>query len=71
MPPSNTYRKVKAGFLGPSSFRGVPFYARDYPPLSVLYSFWVARFVAFNGKVMRELAAHFLTLAENKGERSR
>jgi predicted ATPase len=35
---------------------------------SVLYSFWVARFVAFNGKVMRELAAHFLTLAEKQGE---
>ena len=34
---------------------------------SVLYSFWVARFVAFNGKVMRELAAHFLTLAEKQG----
>jgi predicted ATPase len=35
---------------------------------SVLYSFWVGRFVAFNGKVMRELAAHFLTLAEKQGE---
>jgi hypothetical protein len=34
---------------------------------SVLYSFWVGRFVAFNGKVMRELAAHFLTLAEKEG----
>ena len=34
---------------------------------SVLYSFWVARFVAFNGKVMRELAAHFLTLAGKQG----
>jgi predicted ATPase len=34
---------------------------------SVLYSFWVASFVAFNGKVMRELAAHFLTLAEKQG----
>jgi class 3 adenylate cyclase/predicted ATPase len=34
---------------------------------SVLYSFWVGRFVAFNGKVMRELAAHFLTLAEKQG----
>jgi hypothetical protein len=27
---------------------------------SVLYSFWVARFVAFNGKIMCELAAQFL-----------
>ncbi len=34
---------------------------------SVLYSFWVARFVAFNGKVMRELAADFLTLARKQG----
>ena len=34
---------------------------------SVLYSFWVARFVAFNGKVMRELAAQFLALAEKQG----
>ena len=34
---------------------------------SVLYSFWVARFVAFHGKVMRELAAHFLTLAGKQG----
>ena len=34
---------------------------------SVLYSFWVARFVAFNGKVMRELAAQFLSLAEKQG----
>jgi predicted ATPase len=34
---------------------------------SVLYSFWVGRFVAFNGKVMHELAAHFLTLAEKQG----
>ena len=46
--------------------------ARGEPPedplllFSVLYSFWVARFVAFNGKVMRELAAHFLTLAEKQ-----
>ena len=47
--------------------------ARGEPPedplllFSVLYSFWVARFVAFNGKVMRELAAHFLTLAGKQG----
>ena len=34
---------------------------------SVLYSFWVARFVAFNGDVMRELAAQFLALAEKQG----
>jgi tetratricopeptide (TPR) repeat protein len=34
---------------------------------SVLYSFWVARFVAFNGKMMRELAAHFLTLGGKQG----
>ena len=34
---------------------------------SVLYGFWVASFVAFNGDVMRELAAHFLALAEKQG----
>jgi predicted ATPase len=34
---------------------------------SVLYSFWVARFVAFSGKAMRELAAHFLSLAAQHG----
>jgi len=34
---------------------------------SVLYSFWVTSFVAFNGKVMRELAAHFLSLAKEQG----
>ena len=31
---------------------------------SVLYSFWVANLVAFNGDAVRELAAHFLALAE-------
>ena len=34
---------------------------------SVLYGFWVANFVAFNGDVMRELAAQFLALAEKQG----
>ena len=34
---------------------------------SVLYGFWAANFVAFNGDVMRELAAQFLTLAEKQG----
>jgi class 3 adenylate cyclase/predicted ATPase len=34
---------------------------------SVLYSFWVANFVAFNGDVMRELAAQFLALAQKQG----
>ena len=33
---------------------------------SVLYGFWVASFVAFNGDMMRELAAQFLTLAEKQ-----
>jgi class 3 adenylate cyclase/predicted ATPase len=33
---------------------------------SVLYSFWVANFVVFNGDVMRELAGHFLTMAEKQ-----
>ena len=34
---------------------------------SVLYSFWVASYVAFNGDAMRELAAQFLALAEKRG----
>jgi tetratricopeptide (TPR) repeat protein len=33
---------------------------------SVLYGFWVANFVAFNGDVLRELAAQFLALAEKQ-----
>ena len=38
---------------------------------SVLYGFWVANFVAFNGDAVRELAAQFLTLAEKQGRQSR
>jgi class 3 adenylate cyclase/predicted ATPase len=34
---------------------------------SVLYGVWAASYVAFNGDVMRELAAHFLALAEKQG----
>ena len=34
---------------------------------SVLYGFWVASYVAFNGDAMRELAAQFLALAEKQG----
>jgi class 3 adenylate cyclase/predicted ATPase len=34
---------------------------------SILYAFWVANFVAFNGDVIRKLAAQFLTLAEKQG----
>jgi predicted ATPase len=34
---------------------------------SVLYGFWVSSLVAFNGEVVRELAAEFLTLAERQG----
>jgi hypothetical protein len=33
---------------------------------SVLYGFWVANLVAFNGDVMGELAAQFLTLVEKE-----
>ena len=33
---------------------------------SILYGFWVANFVAFNGDVVRELADHFLALAEKQ-----
>ena len=31
---------------------------------AVLYGFWVANYVQFNGQMMRELAAQFLALAE-------
>jgi class 3 adenylate cyclase/predicted ATPase len=34
---------------------------------SVLYSFWVANYAAFNGESLRELAAQFLALAERQG----
>ncbi|WP_024514375.1 adenylate/guanylate cyclase domain-containing protein [Bradyrhizobium sp. Tv2a-2] len=34
---------------------------------SVLYGFWVASYTAFNGDLVRELAAQFLTLAEKRG----
>ncbi|MGY8683223.1 adenylate/guanylate cyclase domain-containing protein [Bradyrhizobium sp. UFLA05-153] len=34
---------------------------------SVLYGFWTASYVAFNGDVMREVAAQVLTLAEKQG----
>jgi len=33
---------------------------------SVLYAFWVANYVAFNGDAMRDLAAQFLALAEKQ-----
>ena len=33
---------------------------------SVLYGFWIANYVAFNGDVLRELAAQFLALAEKQ-----
>ena len=34
---------------------------------SVLYGFWAAHFVAFNGETLRELASRFLALAEKQG----
>jgi class 3 adenylate cyclase/predicted ATPase len=34
--------------------------------LSVLYAFWVANYVSFNGNAMRELAGQFLKLAEEQ-----
>ena len=34
---------------------------------SVLYAFWVANFLAFSGDLCRDLAAHFLALAEKQG----
>ena len=33
---------------------------------SVLYGFWAANYVAFNGDALRELAIQFLALAENQ-----
>ena len=36
---------------------------------SVLYSFWVASLVAFNGNMMRNLATEVLALAEKRGSR--
>jgi hypothetical protein len=33
---------------------------------SVLYGFWVANYLAFNGDALRDLAAQFLTLAEKQ-----
>ena len=33
---------------------------------SVLYGFWAANYVAFNGEAMREFAAQYLALAENE-----
>jgi len=36
------------------------------PLFSVLYGYWVASFAAFNGDVVRELAAQFLALAEKQ-----
>jgi hypothetical protein len=37
---------------------------------SVLWGSWVANYVAFNGEVVRELAAQFLSLAEKQGATS-
>jgi tetratricopeptide (TPR) repeat protein len=34
---------------------------------SALYGFWVTNFLAFNGDVVREIAAQFLALAEKQG----
>jgi predicted ATPase len=34
---------------------------------SVLYGFWVGNYVAFNGRMVRELADQFLALAEKQG----
>jgi class 3 adenylate cyclase/predicted ATPase len=34
---------------------------------SVLYGFWVANFVAFDGDALRELSAQFLSLAQKQG----
>jgi hypothetical protein len=36
---------------------------------SVLYGFWVASYVGFDGEVMRNLAAQFLSLAQKQPAR--
>jgi predicted ATPase len=47
--------------------------ARGEPPedplllFSVLFGSWIANYLAFNGDVLRELSAQFLTLAEKQG----
>ena len=38
---------------------------------SVLFGFWLANYIAFDGNAMRELAAQFLTLAEKQRTTSR
>ena len=46
----------------------------EEPPLgllSILYGFWTANFIAFNGDACRNLAAQILALAENKERLSR
>jgi predicted ATPase len=35
---------------------------------SVLFGYWVANYIAFNGDALRELAVQFLTLAKKQGE---
>ena len=42
---------------------------RMAPPaaFSVLYGFWAPNYVAFNGDLIRDLAAQFLALAEKRG----
>jgi hypothetical protein len=37
------------------------------PLFSLLYGYWVASYAAFDGDAIRELAAHFLSLAEKQG----
>ena len=51
--------------------------ARGEPPedplllFLILYGFWASNFAAFNGDVCRDLATHFLELAEKQETRSR
>jgi hypothetical protein len=67
--------------LGPHSAKAETYFeaasetkaeASEEPPedplllFSVLYAFWVANFVAFNGDVAYELAKQFLDLAEKQ-----
>ena len=41
-------------------------FRRSLAVVSVLYAFWVANYVAFNGDAMRDFATQFLELAERQ-----
>ena len=73
MPPEgHAALETRAAFDQPRQFieQAEALGDREEDPLllfSVLYGFWVASWSAFNGDVVRELAAQFLALAEKQG----